>query len=56
MGLGEQAGQEHGGHAPLAGGEFGQATSTQEETLNDLQGLLVADVCRWPAWGSGQRA
>jgi len=29
VGLGEQAGQEHGGHAPLAGGEFGEATSTQ---------------------------
>jgi len=54
VGLGEQVGQEHGGHAPLAGGEFGQAMSTQEETLNDLQGLLVADVCRWPSWGSRQ--
>jgi len=26
----------------------------QKETLNDLQGLLVADVCRWPSWGSGR--
>jgi hypothetical protein len=32
----------------------GRRPSTQQETLNDLQGILVADVCRWPSWGSGQ--